>query len=51
MASHSDPFTCPDCQGPSRMWRGDVHRWRCDACTDIAIGLTPRNYSTEKVTP
>ena len=51
MAADSQAFVCPDCAGPSRIWRGDVHRWRCAACCEALVGLNAsRRYTTETTT-
>lgn len=34
MARRSEPGTCPDCGGPSLIYRGDHHKWRCSSCID-----------------
>lgn len=28
------PFVCPECHGPSRIYRGSVHGWLCGTCLD-----------------
>lgn len=38
-AGSSRAGVCPDCEGPSLIYKGSVHRWRCIDCVERAIGL------------
>jgi hypothetical protein len=38
-APASPPGVCPDCGGPSLLYRGSIHRWRCTACLNAVLGL------------
>lgn len=31
------PHVCPDCRGPSSLYRGHIHLWRCRRCVDAVV--------------
>lgn len=38
LARDSAVGVCPDCDGPSRTFKGNVHKWRCIDCIELVVG-------------